>query len=1127
MRKPIIAVIVTLFLCGGAFAQQAGVAYTETFQSYGKNQNPAGWVDTSIGGSAANGLYKTDIDPTQGNKGTNIVFGTRQASGRPDGNTPRIGTFSHLTTHNFSASGRFEYTGRFIRTNTETRLGFSFCSSYPQQDKYYMVALWSRPAGGVTLQLHAFGAGTPAGKLDSNLTPDVNRWYRFRIQADDLNNQTQIRARFWQDGAPEPTTWSIDAADSAAARLKSGRIGIWSAVRGDFYVDDLLAKSPVDHTAPVITLFESDKLLDPAIITPVNHNAILEAKVLDDISGVATVTMKVDGVAYTPRTPVTVEGVHTVRADAVDNVGNTSFLEAKVLVDKTAPVVVFTEGTKTLDPTKLETFRFDPKIGIAVTDNVSTFTWAATLDGQPYVPGTPITTDAFHTLRVVATDQAQNVTDVTLRILVDKVAPVVVFSESDNVLDPSTLETFQSNPSIVIKVSDATSQPTTVITLNGQPYVSGTPITADAFYDLRVVATDQAGNVTDLTQKLLVDKLPPVIKFSAGGTTLDPASGVHEFDENVGIKVEVTDATSQATTTITLDGQPYVSETPITVDGFHEIRVIAVDQAGNSTDLTLKILVDKQPPVVVFSESGNTLDPTKTATFARDAKIVITVTDATSETESTFTLDTLPYVSGTTITAEGFHDVRVVAKDESNNVTDLTLRVLVDKTRPTIEVFESGVKLDPATLQKFRRNVEIAIDVKDAVSTATYSATLDGNPYTSGTPIATEATHRLVVNAIDEAGNTAELEIEILVDKTAPVVKFSESGVQLDTTKTTRFKQDIHVDIDVTDNLPGVTYTAEIASPAGVQPYVSGALIHADGLHTITVNAIDVAGNPIETKVVLLIDQTGPVIEFREGATKLETDVRQEFNHLPAITIVVTDGLTTPTHTAKLDGNDFASGATVAEGKHSLVVVATDELGNPSESKLDMLVDKTAPVVVLKVGDAVLQPNGGIFNHNIKVDAHIDDISETTTVATLNGKAFSLADTITEEREHELSVTVTDELDWSTPKSAKFFVDKTAPKISVFESAETPAPLLDEKAFAREIKITATAEDLTPYTLTATIDGALYTFGNPYAVDGPHVLVVNGVDSAGNHSEPVTLRFYIDRSKPEVTLFESGEPFPV
>lgn len=1129
MRKTIPVLLATLLVCSAAFAQQAEVAYTEDFQSYGKNKNPNGWIDTSIGGGNGIGLYKTDIDPTQGNKGTNLVYGTKQSSGRPDGNTPRIGTFSTLTTKTFSTNGRFEYSGRFIRTNVDTRVGFTFCSSYPEKDQYYLLALWTRASGGVSMQLHSFGAGAPTGTLDSNLTPDINKWYRFRIQADDLNNATQIRARFWIDGAPEPSTWSIQAADSAATRLKAGRIGIWSAVKGDFYVDDLLAKSPVDHTAPVITLFESDKLLDPAVITPINHNAILEAKVTDDISGVGTVTMKVDGVAYTPRTPVTTEGLHTVRADAIDAVGNASFLEAKVLVDRTKPVVVFTEGTRTLDASRLEPFKFNPSIGITVTDNVSRFTWAATLDGQPYVPGTPITVDAFHNIRVVATDEAQNVTDVTLRILVDKVAPVVTFTESARVLDPHRLETFRVDPKIGITATDATSAVTTTFTLDSQPYVPGTPITADAFHDVRAVATDQAGNVTDVTQKILVDRIAPAIAFSESTHPLDPAAGVHEFDRNVAIDINVTDATSKATSTITLDGVPYVAGTPITIDGFHEIRVIAVDEAGNQSDLTLKILVDKQPPVVVFSENGNILIPTKTATFVRNAAIDIDVTDATSTPESTITLDGAPYVPGTLITVEGFHNIRVVAKDESNNVTDLTLKVLVDKGKPTIELFENGVKLDPGVLQKFRRDAKIDILVKDAVSTATYTATLDGAPYTTGTPISGEATHTLTVNAIDEAGNTERAEVRIHVDKSVPVVKFSESGALLDTTKTTSFGRDIHVDLDVTDNLPGVTYTADITSPSGVQPYTTGALIHADGKHTIAVHAVDVAGNPTEAKVDVLVDQTGPVIEFRDGTRTLDIGKRQDFDHLPAIVIVVTDGLTTPTSTAKLDNDPtpFTSGTTVAEGKHSIVVIATDALGNRSESKLDMLVDRTPPVVTLKVGGEVLPESGKIFNRNIKVDADIVDTSETTTAAKLNDNDFSLADTISEERAHELSVTVTDELHWSTTKTAKFIVDKTPPEISVFESAEGPVPLLDGKAFAREIKITASANDLTPYTLSATIDGNGYNFGTPYSVDGPHVLVVHGVDSAQNQSGPITLKFYIDKSKPEVALLESAQPFPV
>ncbi len=257
MRKTLLCVV--LLVCAFASAQQTGVTYSDDFQSYGSPKNAPGWVDTGIGSSKpeAGGLYKTWPDPTQGNKATNIVYGSKSASGKPEHANPRIGHFSTLTTKSFNANGRFEYRGRFIRTDATARLGLTFLSSYPEKDSYYLIGLWSvQGSPSLTMQLLSFGAGTPAGTTNSAFTPAVNTWNRFLIQVDDVNGATRIRARFWPDGTPEPTTFSIDASDSAATRLTTGRIGIWAAVKGANYFDDLFAKSPVDHTAPVITFTE-------------------------------------------------------------------------------------------------------------------------------------------------------------------------------------------------------------------------------------------------------------------------------------------------------------------------------------------------------------------------------------------------------------------------------------------------------------------------------------------------------------------------------------------------------------------------------------------------------------------------------------------------------------------------------------------------------------------------------------------------------------------------------------------------------------------------------------------------------------------------------------------------------
>ncbi len=334
-------------------------------------------------------------------------YGTKQSSGHPEGNNPRIGTFSTLTTKTFNANGRFEYRGRFIKTSADTRIGFTFFSSYPENDKYYLLGTWSQPnSAKQTMQLFAFGAGTLTRTTDSNFAPDAGKWYRFVIQVDDANNATNIRARFWQDGTTEPTTFSIDATDAGAARLKQGRIGIWSAVKGDAYVDDLFAKSPVDHNAPAITFFENGVQLQATGVTALDHDARVDVRATDDLSGVATITATADNQPYTPLTPITAEGPHTIRAHAVDYVGNPSDGEVKILIDKTPPIIALTANGAPLLP--IAKFNSVPSIGVAVSDALTATTQTVTLDGATYVPNTPIATEGWHYLRVEALDAVKN-----------------------------------------------------------------------------------------------------------------------------------------------------------------------------------------------------------------------------------------------------------------------------------------------------------------------------------------------------------------------------------------------------------------------------------------------------------------------------------------------------------------------------------------------------------------------------------------------------------------------------------------------------------------------------------------------------------------------------------------------
>ncbi len=571
-----------------------------------------------------------------------------------------------------------------------------------------------------------------------------------------------------------------------------------------------------------------------------------------------------------------------------------------------------------------------------------------------------------------------------------------------------------------------------------------------------------------------------------------------------------TDAQSKVEYTATINDAPWRSLDPIIADGQYRIVVNAVDEAGNKATATLDVLVDKIAPVIVLRENDVVLNPSTRQTFAHDARIAIAVTDLNLKSDWTAKLNGAAYVSGDLITAEQNHTLVVHAVDEAGNVTDVTLAFLIDKTFPSIS-FSAGDKLlDPRELQKFTSDVAITIKASDALSTPVPTATLDGALYTFGTLITSEAEHTIVAVATDDAGNRAEATLKVLVDKTKPAIAFSVGGRPIEAP----FKENVAVDIAVTDNLPGVTYTSD---------YTSGELISAEGPRTINVHAVDHAGNTVDASVRILIDKSGPAIAFFDGATKLETTKRHDFNRLPSIDVRISDAFSTFTSSITLDGNLYVPNTPIVEGYHTIAVHAVDALGNATDAKLDLLVDVTAPVVVLKEGTNVLAADA-IFGRDILVTAAITDISKTEPAATLDGQPFSLTLPISAEGQHTLVVTVTDELKWSTTVTARFTIDKTAPKITILEGT---TPLLQGAKFSRAaIVLTAAAEDLTSVTFHAKIDQADYTLGQPYAAQGTHTLVVDAEDAAHNKSQ-LSILFHMQANAPEVKLLESGQPFPV
>src|SRR5690606_31687857 len=151
--------------------------------------------------------------------------------------------------------------------------------------------------------------------------------------------------------------------------------------------------------------------------------------------------------------------------------------------------------------------------------------------------------DGMLTLSVTLTDAAGNGAGaVTDAAILDRVVPEVEGVESGEYYKNEVTPTFNEGTAL----------------LNGSPYVSGTPITAEGGYKL--VVTDAAGNMTVVA--FTIDKTVPEVDGVEDG-------GFYNADVTVSFNEG----------TATLNGEAFTSGTVITEEG--EYTLVVTDAAGN------------------------------------------------------------------------------------------------------------------------------------------------------------------------------------------------------------------------------------------------------------------------------------------------------------------------------------------------------------------------------------------------------------------------------------------------------------------------------------------------------------------------------------------------------------------
>ena len=594
---------------------------------------------------------------------------------------------------------------------------------------------------------------------------------------------------------------------------------------------------------------------------------------------------------------LTANGIATVTAPAqTDRLGNTGAAgSATVRIDKAKPTITASQ-TKNADGTTTVTFTCDDSgSGGGQGSGIATcLADGSTTNSKTVQPGATVTG--------TATDKAGNTATATSTAPAgDTTAPLL---SGKPTTQPNADGWYKDDVTVRWTASDPESgipTPPADTTITGE----GTALTSTT------TVKNGAGLATTATSSpaVNIDRTAPVTAIS--GTSNAWVNG------NVTVKLAATDNLSQvASTQYTVDGGATQSGSSIalTTEGDHTITFFSTDKAGNAESAqTAHVKIDKTAPTISHAFTPVAY---KDGTWTnQDVTVTFTCADQGGSGVASCT-------GPVAKTTEGTYDVTGTATDGAGNSATDVVRVLIDKTAPTIAATAVGTKNGAGW---YRDDVTVAYTAADALSglaAAPASKVLGEGADQSATATVTDA-----------AGNTATAGVSgINVDKTAPVLSADFT--------TGWHTGDVTVTWSCTDKLSGVAVGPDNDTVSG----------EGDNLSS-TANCTDKAGNTA-TKTVdgIKIDRSVPTTTGDlSGTTK-----NGWYSSAVQVTLAASDNLTDVVKTVyTLDGgvqqnytDTFSVGT---DGEHTVKFWSTDGAGNTETAgaPLTFKVDRTAPATTV------------------------------------------------------------------------------------------------------------------------------------------------------------------------------------
>ncbi|ECI4030946.1 Ig-like domain repeat protein [Salmonella enterica subsp. enterica] len=728
----------------------------------------------------------------------------------------------------------------------------------------------------------------------------------------------------------------------------------------------------------------------------------------------------------------------------------------------------------------------------------------------------------------------------------------------------------------------------------------------DGDYTLNVKATDNAGNTVTETLHFTIDttlSTPVIVLDSADDTGIQgdnmtnrtqPTFNLQHIDDDA---VRVTVSVEHGGVTTTFDATKGVGGWTFTPPtswgaGDYTLSVSVEDKAGNTShSASLTVTVDTQIAInniELVNDSGipddnltNNVRPHFQVKVPTDVNEVRLSIDG-GKTWFNATQSATPGVWDYTWLAdvgEGKHTLTVEATDKAGNQTTQKLDFIIDTmlSEPTIvldSTDDSGTKGDNLTNANkptfILGNIDadaryVMVEVQHGGTKEVLTATKGATGIWSVTPTSTwaDGDYTLTVRVEDDAGNvkySAPLTVTVDTQITIDVIELvNDNGIPGDNlTNDVRPHFRVTVPGDVNEVRlsidGGNTWVRATQGTAGTWDYTWPKDV-TDGLHTLTVEATDKAGNKTTQTLDFTIDtrlstptiamdsrdDTGAIGDHITSVKRPGFTIGNIDADAHSVILRITQGGNSQEVTLTQAGGQwrFTPDADWADGSYTLTVEVQDNAGNVRQSTpLIVTVDTQTSITDITLVNDHGVPDDNLTNSTrpqfeITVPADVNSVQLSidgganwvSAAQGIEGVWGYTWPTDMGDGKHTLTVMVTDRAGNTATQTLEFFIDTrlSTPTIALDSTDDTGTPGDDMTNRTRPtfilqnidsdvINVTVSVTHngtTTSFTATQGAGGWSFTPPAPWG-DGDYTLTVTVEDRAGNTRPSTPLTVTVD-----------------